>query len=326
MPRHLGVGPRTVPRVDHYRVVDLTLLGAAVKDVLEDPRTGVRYIAKLGRRNSDLEVVTEYAIYLIGRTLGVSVAEGRVARYAGNLRFLSRYFLDTEKNEELVHGVQLFHELYDENTVNELLGNSAREQELFSVQSVKAAFGAHYGDETEEALFEGFVAMLAHDALIGVQDRHHENWGLIVRRGVADDAPRFAPLYDSARGMFCNETDARLSARRAWCDGMPWLDKYVARARPLIGFAGLRPANPNRLHVTHVELLAAVYREFPRQRPGIVSVLEAYDRRHLARDLAEGLQRMCSPRRQDIILTCLRRRQKALFRAINSSEGAERVA
>jgi hypothetical protein len=40
--------------------------------------------------------------------------------------------------------------------------------------------------------------MLTHDALIGVQDRHHENWGIVVQRGRADDPPRFAPLYDSA--------------------------------------------------------------------------------------------------------------------------------
>ena len=306
-----------MPTVDHYRVVDLTLLGAAVKDVLEDPRTGVRYIAKLGRRNSDLEVVTEFAIYLIGRTLGVRVAEGRLAWYRGDLRFLSRYFLDVNTNEELVHGVQLFHELYDESTVSGFLGNSAREQELFSVQSIKAAFGAHYGGASEEVLFDSFVAMLSHDALIGVQDRHHENWGVIVRRGVADEAPRFAPLYDSARGMFCNETDARLLKRRAWCDGMPWLNKYVARSRPLIGFAGLRPTDSNRLHLTHVELLAAVYREFPRQRECIVSVLKAYDRSRLRRDLAEGLEGLCSARRQDLMLTCLRRRQKALFRAMS---------
>jgi hypothetical protein len=41
--------------------------GATEKDLIEDPQTGAQYVAKLGRRNNDLEVVTEYLIYLVGR-------------------------------------------------------------------------------------------------------------------------------------------------------------------------------------------------------------------------------------------------------------------
>lgn len=82
--------------------------GATTKNVLRDPETGLTYIAKLGGKNSDLEVMTEYAIFLIGRSLGVAVANARIARYGGQLRFLSQYFLDTTRAEELVHGMQLF--------------------------------------------------------------------------------------------------------------------------------------------------------------------------------------------------------------------------
>jgi len=44
-------------RVDHFRVVEgISVRGATEKDVLEDPESGARYIAKLGGRNNDLEV------------------------------------------------------------------------------------------------------------------------------------------------------------------------------------------------------------------------------------------------------------------------------
>src|SRR5215510_1193535 len=86
--------------VDHYVVMnDIVVTGANEKDVLRDPDSDVVYIAKLGRRNSDLEVMTEYAINLIGRSLAVEVAEARIARYAGRLRFLSRYFLEPTLRE-----------------------------------------------------------------------------------------------------------------------------------------------------------------------------------------------------------------------------------
>jgi hypothetical protein len=47
-----------ISRVDSYTVIPEGVGGATEKDVLEDPTTGVRYIAKLGGRNSDLEVMT----------------------------------------------------------------------------------------------------------------------------------------------------------------------------------------------------------------------------------------------------------------------------
>jgi hypothetical protein len=165
--------------VDHFeRIEGVTVTGATEKDVLRDPATGVRYIAKQGRRNPELEVATEYAIYLIGRTLGVRVANARVGRYRSTPRFMSEVFLESKGPLQLVHGVELFSDLFDEASLKPVLGNQAREQELFTVQAVKAAFGAHYthhGGATEDRLFGGFVAMLTHDALIGVTDRHHEN-------------------------------------------------------------------------------------------------------------------------------------------------------
>ena len=304
---------------DHFIVVpDISVRGATEKDVLQDPETGHRFIAKLGRRNNDLEVMTEYAIYLVGRSLGVPVAEARIARYMGRLRFFSQYFLDPQQSEELVHGMQLFNELYDEATVTGVLGNQLREQALFSVQAVRAAFGAHYlqyGPGVEAELFSGFVTMLTHDALIGVQDRHHENWGVVVRREHGAPPPRFAPLYDSARGLFCNLKDPDL-ARFMGPQGQQRLDGFVSRSRPLVGFNGLAPLN-ERLYVTHEQLLAAVYREYSEQRPRILAVLGAYDWRCVRDELAERLENLCSSRRRTLILTCLRRRLKAIRRAID---------
>lgn len=60
--------------MDHFHVVEgISVGGANQKDVLENPESGQRYIAKLGRRNNDVEVMTEYAVYLIGRSLGLCI-------------------------------------------------------------------------------------------------------------------------------------------------------------------------------------------------------------------------------------------------------------
>jgi len=318
--RTRAVGYRGIADVDHFEVVEgVSVRGATEKDVLLDPETGHWYIAKLGGRHNDIEVGTEFAIYVVGRSLGVFVADARIARYRGRVRFLSRYFLDRTAAEELVHGMQLFRELYDDDTVSNVLKDEQREQDLFSIQAVKAAFGAHYidyGPGVEEKLFGGFVAMLTHDALLGVQDRHHENWGVVVQRERGAQPPRFAPLYDSARGLFCNLTDELIRKSFHCSNGPNWLGHYVNRARPLVGCTGLTPTNDRR-YVTHLELIAAVYDRYPEQRTIVRTIVESFDWRRVHAELREELGVLFSPQRLDLMRICLHKRQKAVLAAID---------
>jgi hypothetical protein len=305
--------------VDHYIVRDFSVGGATQKDVLEDPATGDWYIAKLGRRQNDLEVMTEYIIHLVGKNIGANVAEAKIARFRGSLRFLSKYFLDRGKDEELVHGVQLFQELYDQAAIDDVIGNEVREQAMFTLQAIRSAFGAHYleyGPSVEQRLFEALVEMVVHDAMIGVQDRHHANWALIVQRERSGPPPRFSPLYDSARGLFCNESDADLARRFSGPDGQKRLDGYAARSRPLMGWEGLTP-RAGRKYVTHEQLVAAIYRDEPTMRGRIRSMVAAYDWQALRAEIESQLDGMCSRHRLSLILTLLRRRIRLVNRAIN---------
>jgi hypothetical protein len=300
-------------------VQGVTVGGATEKDILRDPATDNWYIAKLGQRNNDLEVVTEYLIYLIGRNIGAGIAEAKLATFRGKLRFLSKYFLDRTQRDELVHGVQLFKELYDERAITGVLRNQPREQEMFSLQAIRNAFGAHYveyGLDVERSLFSSLVEMVVHDAIIGVQDRHHENWGVVVRRGKAGPPPRFSPLFDSARGLFCNESDEQLKSRMANRDWEQWLDGYIARSRPLMGWDGLSPARGRKL-ITHDQLVAAVYRDEPGMRPRIQAILSAYDWKALRDEIKGRVGPLCSGLRLAVILTLLRRRIALINRAIS---------
>jgi hypothetical protein len=312
------------PSVDHYRVVSEFIAGGATqKDVLEDPATGDWYIAKLGRRKNDLEVMTEYIIHLVGKNLGAIVADAKIARFRGSLRFLSKYFLDRAKGEELVHGIQLFEQLYDQAEIDDVVGNKAREQGMFTLQAIRAAFGAHYieyGRALEDDLFASLVDMIVHDAIIGVQDRHHANWGLIVQRGREAPPPRFSPLYDSARGLFCNESDGDLLRRFTGSVGQERLDGYAARSRPLMGWQGLSPAG-GRKYLTHEQLVAAVYRDEPVCRGRITAMLARYDWRSLRDDLQRELGAMCGGHRSSLILTILKRRIYLINRAITGVVG-----
>lgn len=73
-----------------------------------------------------------------------------------------------------------------------------------------------------------FVGYLMLDALIGNQDRHHENWGLIWRPA---EGVSFAPAFDHASSLGRNEIDQVRSEMLNTRDRGRSVEAYVARAR-----------------------------------------------------------------------------------------------
>ncbi len=93
--------------------------------------------------------------------------------------------------------------------------------------SIKAPIGWHRPPEIASAV-SVFVGYLLLDALVGNQDRHHENWGLIIstERGLT-----LAPTFDHASSLGRNETDENRIERLATKDKGHSMQAYVTRAR-----------------------------------------------------------------------------------------------
>ena len=73
-----------------------------------------------------------------------------------------------------------------------------------------------------------FVGYLMLDALIGNQDRHHENWGLIWQ---PNEGVSFAPAFDHASSLGRNENDQVRNEMLITRDRGRSVETYVARAR-----------------------------------------------------------------------------------------------
>ncbi len=77
------------------------------------------------------------------------------------------------------------------------------------------------------------------DALVGNQDRHDENWGLIL---LPDGLITLAPTFDHASSLGRNEQDDERIERLRTTDHGRSVERYVARARSaLYGRVGERP-------------------------------------------------------------------------------------
>jgi hypothetical protein len=85
-----------------------------------------------------------------------------------------------------------------------------------------------------------FIGYLMLDALVSNQDRHHENWGLVLgpNRKVT-----ITPTFDHASSLGRNETDESRERRLKTKDRGDSVESYVLRARSAL-YSGLRDAKP----------------------------------------------------------------------------------
>jgi hypothetical protein len=114
------------------------------------------------------------------------------------------------------------------------------EAKLHSVRAVMRVLGARAvlppigyqlpkGFSSTRGIFTGYLLL---DALVGNQDRHHENWGLILTLPGGDVERRItlAPTYDHASSLGRNERDEERTRRLETRDRGSSLEHYVQRA------------------------------------------------------------------------------------------------
>jgi hypothetical protein len=85
-----------------------------------------------------------------------------------------------------------------------------------------------------------FTGYLLLDALISNQDRHHENWGLLMSPG---RRVTLAPTFDHASSLGRNELDEVRSRRLETKDRGDSVEMYVARAKSAF-YQTLKAVNP----------------------------------------------------------------------------------
>ncbi len=207
-------------RNSHYFVEDKDLDGDAPKQFIrlyyyekgngvrkKNLRTWIPYIAKTAEKWYPNESVVEFLLNRIGEVLGLKMNQTKLLNINGQIRFLSRYFL--AKNEVMIHGAEICGEyLEDPIFAKEIADDRQESRVFFNFQFVSKAIFYVFEEDHERLLLE-FVRMLIFDALVGNNDRHFYNWA-IIRSVRKRGEPRFAPIYDTARGLFWNWDDEQV--------------------------------------------------------------------------------------------------------------------
>lgn len=208
----------------------LSVRGAAPKCILVDEADHhVWFMAKASEMWGVQETYTEFFISQLGERLGFPMAHNGLARVDGEIRFISKSFLGT--GEKLVHGSIMLESFFSYDLAN-VGKNPWDEQRTYDIDILDELIRHFCGDDAERVL-QGLVEMLIFDALIGSNDRHMQNWGVITT-ATEPQAYRFAPIFDSARALLWDYNENRLEKLSRNKHAM---EGYANRARPKIGCA-----------------------------------------------------------------------------------------
>ncbi len=249
-----------------YLIEDIKLDGAAPKQFIRayffekdskvrknNQNTWSRYIAKSAEKWYPHESIIEFMINRIGEEMGLIMNDIKLVRANGQIRFLSKYFL--EKNEKLIHGAEICGEhLGDMEMAENIANQKLTARELFTFEFIKGAIHAVF-PSASDVIIRDFVKMIAFDALVGNQDRHFYNWGVIDTMKKIKQFPQFAPIYDSARGLLWNISDDNIvSYYQNYNEGGKKLLNYINKACPRISIEG-------NSEVNHFDLIKVVKQE-----------------------------------------------------------------
>jgi hypothetical protein len=305
-----------IPTLRHYtleQVNFLSITGDAPKDFVTDSeyRPGHRsrrqrresYIAKVGSKFYPNESIVEQLITRIGQTYALQIADSKLRIVAGQVRFMSRYFLRRQA-EQLTHGAEIY-ELSVGKEQYAALADNKQEREFFTFQMTREAIGYAFPD-LQDKLTASYVEMLTFDALIGHNDRHPYNWGIIVPLR-KNRAPRFAPVYDTARALFWNVPESRM---RQMLQDPNQLESYVRKCAAPIGWDAEQK-------VDFFRLIGLIWCHFAAYRKNIEKFLSDTPLKKSLALLDKEFGALMSAERCELIKRCLHLRRQRLLETVN---------
>jgi hypothetical protein len=240
--------------------IDVTsqAVGNAQKWILR-PETGDRndfYIVKYpSEKWGDVETYTELLINQLGAAFGFDMAHSGVAKLDGKLVFVTRSFLN--RDEVLVHGSFLIEEHWHAKGELDNIQRS-QEQEFYSVDFVLKTIEEYCGGDGPSVI-DKFVEMLMFDALVGSNDRHPQNWG-VIRASKTQGGYRLAPIFDTARALLWNTSDDKLLKFQK---DEQLLRNHIARAKPIVGPERTFLKAKGTKSCNHFEFLANLFSVLP---------------------------------------------------------------
>ena len=199
--------PYPIVEVKPEWTIEDEAMGGREKFWYEIPDDQQRWLFKYPRAGTG-EHWAEKIAAEVADGLGILHAAVDLAVFRGERGSVTRSF--ARRRRELSHGNELlaWHRPYD---AHKRFGQSDHTAGNI-LEALEAVFTTRHGARTAKRQFAGYLVL---DALIGNTDRHHENWGLLLRWIQSRLHGFLAPTFDHASSLGRELSDQKRRARLA---------------------------------------------------------------------------------------------------------------
>ncbi len=186
---------------------------------------------KIGRPGTG-EDWAEKVAYELGRLLKLPCATYGFAEWGDKKGTVSLSFVP--ENVRLVHGNELLAIIHDSNYPKEQRFHLSDYKLSIVLNLIENELGdlqlpLNYVDDYIKKPIDLFVGYLVFDCWIANQDRHHENWAILVDN--KEFKLYFAPTYDHGAGLACKVSPEEANKRLKTKDISYSVKKFVTRAK-----------------------------------------------------------------------------------------------
>ena len=236
------------------------------------------------------------------------MAHSKLVRIAKNdVRFLSKNFV-VRGQYELRHGIELVAQYFETTTtvVESVFNLQDRkaEQNFYTITTILTILESLFPNDFLE-LKERFFKMIAFDAFIGAPDRHAMNWGVLAPLNTDSKSVRYSPIFDTARGLFREYSDADLIKKAEQHGREQFLERYANRSRPIFSTGETQQHN-------HFSLVKWISENCMDDRNAMCTVFKAVDIPSIEHLLQRRFRRIITQTRIEFIRDLLSYRIKRL--------------
>lgn len=181
------------------------------------------------------EACSEKLSYEIAKVLGYECAHIELALDENNkLGILNYLFVNIHEEEHI-------------DAIAYIKKENEKRSEFYTLENIKKIL-----DTLNTDLFYQFLKIMIFDALIGEQDRHEENWGMIKKNGIY----KLSPLYDNGCNLLREFHEKEYAEK--YYSGLKDFNSYIRRSKTLIY------KNDGSTY-KHFELIEDLYKKYPEQ-------------------------------------------------------------
>ncbi|MBW7988954.1 MAG: hypothetical protein FVQ84_02880 [Planctomycetes bacterium] len=178
-------------------------MGTKTKFWFVNIKDNIRWLFKYNRQNTG-EDWSEKIASEIAELIGLPHAIVELAKCEDQRGVLSKDFTERKTKGNLVHGNELLRVIdsdypmkqfwkVSQHSVNNIIDVLPRD-------FVRLPYGYSFPSNIDTAL-DLFLGYLMFDVLIGNTDRHHENWGVLVRKEDSELHVELSPTFDHASSL-----------------------------------------------------------------------------------------------------------------------------